>query len=124
MLRKDYSIAGVYCIRQRGKGVHTKKLIGCTANIERTFRQAKIDLARGNFHNHKLQQDYNKGVTFIFEVWHAYPYDRHAHGYQSGTPRSLAQYYIEKYDTMNEKNGYNTIPLSGCVRRPAEGEEK
>ena len=56
---------GVYKITNDQTG---EVYIGQTNNLHYREKQHREDLASGNHHNRRMQQDYNKGNTFSFEV--------------------------------------------------------
>ena len=87
---------GVYCFEDRK--TH-KKYIGQSSNVERRIKEHIKKLKNNEDNAPKLQEAYNNNSKFnIFILQYEPNFQRRV---------ALEQYYINKYDTIN--NGLNTL---------------
>jgi hypothetical protein len=87
---------GIYLIRH----IKTKKIyIGCSIDIYQRLKVHKYELKSNNHINKKLQKDYNDNKRLWFEVLMIVNERKKLLMYE--------QFYMEKYNSKNEKFGYN-----------------
>lgn len=89
---------GIYKLTNNRTG---EVYIGQTSNLYLREKQHKTDLASGTHHNRRMQQDYNRGDRFSFEVL------EYVDGYKRElNNREIAQ--IKKHNSFYA--GYNQTP--------------
>lgn len=96
--RKDWKKAGVYCITCI---VNNKKYIGCSKNI----------YSRINNHKYSLEkQSLKQENQYFIDDFKKYGYKKFNYEVLEYTSENLKDkefYYINLYDTINRKKGYN-----------------
>lgn len=93
-------LCGIYCIENI---INHKKYIGLSGNITRRWHEHRSDLRRGIHTNICLQNAWNKYGEASFKFYIIELCD-------SEELIDKEIYYINKYDTLSHKNGYNITP--------------
>ena len=93
---------GIYCIENKISG---KKYIGKSKNIEDRFRNHKWMLRKSKHHNDYLQASYDKYNKECFEFYILETLDK----YDAIELSFMEMKWIDHYETMNSKNGYNLL---------------
>lgn len=122
--RKDWKKAGVYCITCI---VNNKKYIGCSKNI----------YSRINNHKYSLEkQSLKQENQYFIDDFKKYGYEKFNYEVLEYTSKNLKNkefYYINLYDTVNRKKGYNLrrdnskngmIPLEETRKKYSEAQRE
>ena len=122
--RKDWKKAGVYCITCI---VNNKKYIGCSKNI----------YSRINNHKYSLEkQSLKQENQYFIDDFKKYGYEKFNYEVLEYTSKNLKDkefYYINLYDTVNRKKGYNLrrdnskngmIPLEETRKKYSEAQRE
>ena len=122
--RKDWKKAGVYCITCI---VNNKKYIGCSKNI-----YSRINNHKYNLEKQSLKQE----NQYFIDDFKKYGYEKFNYEVLEYTSKNLKDkefYYINLYDTVNRKKGYNLrrdnskngmIPLEETRKKYSEAQRE
>ena len=113
---RDFYFAGVYMIRN---GTNGKAYIGSSANIVSRLHNHESKLLSGNHPCKEMQNDFDDGHHFSFDVLEAFPVHRNGDRSlvtknQKMKLRSSEWKFIQKFDSIN--HGYNTVGVTEQAR--------
>lgn len=95
-------VPGTYAIRNLN---NFKVYVGSSKNIKRRIYQHKYELSRGTHRSLHLQNAFNElgmgSFSFVvLDMWSKYPLVE------------VEQIYLDRYQSYNRENGYNTQPIA------------
>lgn len=111
-ISRAYDLAGVYLIRNKHNG---KVYIGSSADMVDRFAQHKRSLEKGCHSNRPMQNDFNSGHSFEFDILYVVPLKRHRGHTIRDHLHGMELKFIEEFDAIN--SGYNIQPVHEGYRR-------
>lgn len=95
--------SGIYCI---ANNVTNKIYIGSSVNLESRIKSHKNSLNKNKHHNNYLQNSWNKygGASFEFRILERV---------ENELLIKREQYWIDFYNSVDKKIGYNICPVAG-----------